>query len=85
MLSRVGTHLKLRRLALDQEKLINKLNEALAEVKTLREILPICSYCKKIRDEKGTWHQIEEYISKCTETNFSHGICDDCLHKAMEF
>jgi CheY-like chemotaxis protein len=78
VISRVKTHLQLRRLMKTQEKLINKLNQALDEVKTLKGILPICSYCKKIRDEKGHWHQMEEYISNRSDSKFSHGICEEC-------
>jgi PAS domain S-box-containing protein len=59
----------------------DKLKEALAEIRTLREILPICSYCKKIRDDRGYWNQIESYISHHTETNFSHGICPACIQE----
>jgi len=53
---------------------------ALREVKTLRGILPICSFCKKIRDDRGAWDQVEVYVRQHTEANFSHGICPECLH-----
>ncbi|MCX8124245.1 MAG: hypothetical protein N3F66_08785 [Spirochaetes bacterium] len=49
------------------------------EVTLLQGILPICSYCKKIRDEKGTWQPIEHYISQHSDALFSHGLCPDCL------
>ncbi len=62
----------------ERERLIADLQKALAEIKTLHRILPICSNCKKIRDEKGAWTQIEAYISKHTDTLFTHGICQDC-------
>jgi PAS domain-containing protein len=62
----------------EREKLIKELQDALMEVKTLREFLPICSYCKKVRDDQNYWSQIESYISKHTGTRFSHGICPDC-------
>ena len=62
----------------EREQLIAKLEQALAEIKTLRGILPICASCKKIRDDKGYWSQIETYISHHTEAEFSHGICPDC-------
>ncbi len=58
-----------------------ELNQALAEVKKLRGILPICSSCKKIRDDKGYWLQIETYISEHSEAEFSHGICPDCAKR----
>lgn len=81
VLARVDTHLRLRLMAVAQERLIKELNQALEEVKTLRGILPICSYCKKIRDESGEWQQIEEYISSHSDTDFSHGICSECYNK----
>lgn len=56
----------------------DKLKETLLEVKTLSGLLPICANCKKIRDDKGYWNQIESYIKKHTEANFSHGVCPDC-------
>lgn len=56
-----------------------KLKKALKEITLLQDLLPICSYCKKIRDSKGSWHRIEEYISRRTGSQFTHGICPDCL------
>ncbi len=61
-----------------KEKLILELETALGEVKTLSGLLPICSSCKKIRDDKGYWNQIEGYIQKHSQALFSHGICPDC-------
>jgi hypothetical protein len=60
---------------------VKRLQTALAEVKTLRGILPICSFCKKIRDDERSWNQVEEYVQKRSDANFSHGICPDCLQK----
>ena len=57
------------------------LQKALNEVKTLRKILPICANCKKIRDDKGYWRQVESYISDHVEVEFSHGICPECARK----
>ena len=54
------------------------LQEAVDEIKTLQGILPICSYCKKIRDDEGYYHQIESYIRDHSEADFSHGICPEC-------
>jgi PAS domain-containing protein len=65
----------------ERNKLIVDLQKALKEIKTLQKILPICSSCKKIRDDTGAWKQIETYISEHTETGFSHGICNDCAKK----
>lgn len=61
-----------------------ELGEALAKVRTLSSLLPICSGCKKIRDDKGCWTQLESYISNHTDTLFSHGLCNDCMAKSME-
>jgi PAS domain S-box-containing protein len=55
-----------------------RLQQALDEVRTLRGIVPICANCKKIRDDKGFWNQVEKYVSERTEAEFSHGICPDC-------
>ena len=54
------------------------------EIKTLRGLIPICSYCKKIRDDKGIWDILEAYLSKHSEAKFSHGVCPECYKKAME-
>ena len=57
---------------------VNALEEALARVKQLHGLLPICSYCKKIRDDRNYWQQVESYISEHSEAQFSHSICPDC-------
>ena len=76
--ARVRTHLHLRALTKEKEKLIVELQEALAKVKTLSGLLPICSSCKKIRDDNGYWNQIETYIRQHSEADFTHGICPTC-------
>ncbi len=58
-----------------------ELKEALSKVKLLSGFLPICSSCKKIRDDKGYWNQIESYIRDHSEAEFTHGICDECCEK----
>ena len=63
---------------------IKELKEALAHVKTLQGILPICSYCKKIRDDKKYWQKMESYISSHTEAQFSHSICPECYKKHVK-
>ena len=65
----------------ERNSLIADLQKALKEIKTLQKILPICSSCKKIRDDTGAWKQLEAYISEHTETEFSHGLCNDCAQK----
>jgi PAS domain S-box-containing protein len=62
----------------EKEKLIGELQTALSEVKTLRGILPLCSFCKKIRDDKGYWEQVDIYIHKHSQADISHGICPAC-------
>jgi len=69
---------ELRRLNLEKELAIDGLKEALTKISTLRGLLPICAACKKIRDDKGYWNQIETYIMEHTGADFSHGICPDC-------
>ena len=64
-----------------REQLLVELQHALAEVKKLSGFLPICASCKKIRDDKGYWQQIEEYISDHSEALFSHSICPECARK----
>jgi len=69
------------RKAAEREKsdLIKQLQRALAEVKTLRGIIPICMICKRIRNDKGYWEQVEVYIHRHSEANFSHGVCPECM------
>lgn len=62
-----------------RDKLISELQETLAEVKILKGIIPICASCKKIRDDKGYWNQVESYIGEHSEAEFSHGICPECV------
>ncbi len=62
-------------------KLIEELTESLKQVKTLSGLLPICSSCKRIRDDRGYWQQVETYIADHTHADFTHGICPDCLEK----
>ena len=68
----------------EREKLFLELKESLANVKTLSGMLPMCAACKKIRDDKGYWKQVESYVSEHTEAVFSHGICPECAKKAYE-
>lgn len=67
----------------ERERLVRDLQSALAEVRTLQEILPLCSYCRKVRDDEDYWHTVESYVSKHTDTKFSHGICPECYEKVM--
>lgn len=65
----------------EREKLIYELNKALSNVKRLSGLIPICSSCKRIRDDKGYWNQIDSYIRDHSEAEFSHGICPECMKK----
>jgi DNA-binding NtrC family response regulator len=65
----------------EREVLIQELRQALAEVKTLSGLLPICSSCKNIRDDSGYWRQIEEYIRQHSDAEFTHGICPECVKR----
>jgi len=80
---RVNSYLLTRalRYALERGKLIRELRDALGKINTLRRLLPICSYCKKIRNDEGYWEEVEAYIEKHSNAMFSHGICKDCLKK----
>ena len=66
---------------LEKEKLIGKLQDTLAEIRTLRGILPLCSFCKKVRNDKGYWEQVDIYIQKYSEANISHSVCPECAEK----
>jgi len=63
------------------QKTNDALRKALEEIKTLQGIIPICAGCKKIRDDRGYWEQVESYVSKHTKAQFSHGICPECMKK----
>lgn len=65
----------------ERTTLIQKLQESLKEVKKLSGLLPICSSCKNIRDDKGYWNKVEQYISEHADIQFTHGICPDCAEK----
>ena len=63
---------------------VRALEEALARVKQLQGLLPICSYCKKIRDDQNYWQQVESYIAEHSQAQFSHSICPDCYEKLVK-
>ena len=64
---------------IEKELLISKLRTALDGIKQLKGLLPICSWCKKVRNDKGYWMQVEKYVEENTEATFTHGICPECL------
>jgi len=65
----------------EREQLIARLREAMQNIKQLKELLPICAACKKIRDDQGYWNEVEIYIEQHTDAKFSHGICPECMKK----
>jgi hypothetical protein len=66
---------------LELRRVSTLLGDALDQVKTLRALLPICAWCKRIRDDEGYWDQVEAYVHKYTGTDFTHGICPQCVKK----
>ncbi len=88
---RVNIHIELKKTKdilekkFDKErKLTKELQEALSKVKTLSGLLPICCYCHKIKDDKGYWQRVDEYIRRHSDADFTHGICGDCREKVMK-
>jgi len=75
---RVGVGVQMLALQKTLAERVQELEAALSQVKELQGILPICSYCKKIRDDQNYWQRVESYISDHTAVQFSHGICPDC-------
>jgi len=73
-----------KRVEEERERLLSRLQTALGEVKELREILPICSYCKSIRSDRNYWQTVEAYISQQTQTQLSHGICPNCYENVFK-
>lgn len=70
-----------RELEEEQRQTIKKLKDALENIETLRGLMPICSKCKKIRDDQGYWNQIEDYFAKHSDVQFSHSLCEDCANE----
>lgn len=68
----------------ENSQLIAELKTTLDNVKELKGLIPICAECKNIRDDKGYWHQVEEYVRQHSEAKFSHGICPECAKKVYE-
>lgn len=69
------------RYAIERQKLVIRLKQSMHEIERLRGLLPICMRCKKIRDDRGYWSQIEQYISERSPVQFSHGLCPECFEK----
>lgn len=74
-----------KRAETERQQLIKKLSDTLRQIKTLNGLLPICASCKRIRDDKGYWQQVETYISSHSNASFTHGICPECVQKFHNF
>jgi DNA-binding response OmpR family regulator len=79
--ARVKTHLRLRRLQIELSTSVCELQKALADIRTLRGIIPICANCKNIRDDAGAWQEVENYVREHAEVEFSHSLCPICAQK----
>ncbi|MEI7732312.1 MAG: response regulator [Verrucomicrobiota bacterium] len=73
------------RYAMERKRLLNELQMALTEVQTLSGLLPMCANCKRIRDDKGYWNEVENYIQKRSGFRFTHGLCPECAPKFFPF
>jgi len=81
---RIGVGMQMIELQRALTQRVKELEEALSQVKQLQGIVPLCSYCKMIRDDKNYWQQVESYIAEHTEAQFSHSVCPDCYIKVVE-
>jgi phosphoserine phosphatase RsbU/P len=82
--ARVQVGMRVAELRASLAQRVKELEGALKRVKQLQGLLPICSYCKKIRDDQNYWQRVENYISEHSEVTFSHGICPDCYNKLVK-
>jgi sigma-B regulation protein RsbU (phosphoserine phosphatase) len=82
--ARIGTGIRILTLQRDLDDRIRELEQALAEVRQLSGLLPICAYCKRIRDDDRYWQSVEQYLSAHTEVQFSHGVCPACYDKHVK-
>ena len=80
---RVGVGVQMLALQKALAERVEELEEALSQVKQLQGMLPICSYCQKIRDDQNYWQKVENYISDHTDVQFSHGICPECYERVI--
>jgi hypothetical protein len=71
-----------KQIEIEKEKLISELKEALNRIRTLKGLIPICAWCKKVRDDQGYWKRVEKYIEEHSEASFTHSICPRCLKTA---
>ncbi len=81
--SRIHSMVRILSAERERDRLIGELQEALSAIRQLQGLLPICSSCKKIRDDKGYWVKLENYISDHSEATFTHGLCQECADKYL--
>ena len=82
--ARVQVGARVMRLQRELAERVKHLEEVIGQVTQLRGLLPICSYCKKVRDDKNYWYQVEEYMTRHSDLRFSHGVCPECLERFKE-
>ena len=79
----IANVLKRRKTEEERDRLIQELQDALATIKTLKGLIPICSMCKKVRDDEGFWTEVDSYLKEHSEAQISHGLCPDCLELSL--
>ena len=84
LLARLQVGERVLALQMELRQRVSELEEALAQVKQLQGLLPICVDCKRIRDDQNYWHRVEKYISDRTDASFTHGLCPECLGNRMK-
>jgi sigma-B regulation protein RsbU (phosphoserine phosphatase) len=84
MRARLQVGERVLKLQLELRRRVQELEQAMAQVRQLRGLLPICTHCKKIRDDQNYWHQVENYISAHTAAEFTHSICPACFEKQLQ-
>ena len=82
--ARVQAGVRILNLEFTLQNRVTELEETLANVHQLQQLLPMCSYCKKIRDDKNYWLEVEAYFTRNSETKFSHGVCPDCYTRYVK-
>ena len=85
LLARVNSHVELKKSKEKLQALNEELQEKLDKIQKLKGLVPICANCKKIRDDSGYWQEVEGYISDHSETEFSHGLCPDCMQELYPY
>jgi DNA-binding response OmpR family regulator len=83
VIARVRVGLRMIQTQASLHQRVRELETALGQVRTLRQLLPICSYCRKIRNDQNYWEQLEVYLGQNSGTRFSHGICPECYNKVI--